>query len=318
MLRALSDGLATLRLHRKAILLPYLVNLLVGLSLAIPFALQFEAALDDSAHEELLVEGMDFVWMQWFREQDVGVISTFGPGLLGMAPFLRHLELILIGGLSSLPAAILVMGALYLLLQSLMTAAILGSFANDPSGTTIREFFRNGAEFFGRILRVRLLALSVLGAAFWFFGLPLIELATRFVLAAQTDRHAFVLALGLQAIFLLLILVLKMVSDYAKIAVASEDRTSAFLGYVSALTFCISNFLPAIGLYLILVLSGAVWVLVYAGLNSLIPQSSGVGILAAVLLQQLYLLGRLGVRACFLSSQTHFFLKREGLFRQEF
>ena len=95
MFEALKRGLATLKLHKKSILLPYLASLLLGLTLAVSFASEFEAALDESLYQEQLQEGMDFVWMQWFRDQSKGLGSTFDPSLLGIAPFLHHLELIL-------------------------------------------------------------------------------------------------------------------------------------------------------------------------------------------------------------------------------
>ena len=213
MFEALSRGLAALKLHKKSIILPYLANLLVGLTLAVPFAFQFEAMLDESAYEGHMLGGLDFVWMEWFRDHDGGLGSTFGPTLLGIAPFLHHLELILTGELHRLPVLILTVGALYLVLQSFMTAAILGSLANDPGGTTVREFFRNGSEFFGRVLRVRLLSLSLLGVGIWLIGLPLGERAVNLALTAPTDRRAFLIALGFQGAVLAVILSLKLISD---------------------------------------------------------------------------------------------------------
>ena len=311
MLEALSRGLVTLKLHKKSILLPYLTNLLVGLALAVPFAFQFEAMLDESAYQEQMLEGMDFVWTEWFRDNTDGAGSTFGPTLLGIGPFLHHLELVLTGGLHRVPLLLLTVGALYLVLQSFMTAAILGSLANDPTGTTVREFLRNGSEFFGRILRVRLLSLSVLAAGILAIGLTLGERAVHLARAAPTDRRAFLIVIGFLGAVLAVILCLKLISDYASITVTHQDRSSVFLGYLSALRFCLSNFLPASGLYLSLLVIGVVWVFLEVGLDSLIPQASGPGILCGLLVQQVYMGGRLALRAAFLSSQTHFFVQRE-------
>ena len=317
MFEALSRGLATLRLHKKSILLPYLANVLMGLTLAVPFAFHFQAMLGESAYQERMLGSMDFVWMEWFRHHDGGLGSTFGPTLLGIAPFLHHLELIITGELHRLPVLILTVGALYLVLQSFMTAAILGSLANDPRGTTVREFLRNGSEFFGRILRVRILSLSVLGVGIWLIGLPLGERAVILALTAPTERRAFLIAVGFQGAFLAVILGLKLISDYAKITVVHQDRSSVFLGYVSALSFCLSNYLPAAGLYLCMIVAGVLWAWLHVGLDSLIPQASALGILSGLLLQQAYMGGRLALRACFLSSQTHFFLQRERRSRPE-
>ena len=311
MLEALSRGLATLKLHKKSILLPYLANLLMGLALAVPFASQFEAMLDESAYQEPMREGMDFVWTEWFHDNTDGAGSTFGPTLLGIAPFLHHLELLLTGALHRVPALLLTLGALYLVLQSFMTAAILGSLANDPAGTTVREFLRNGSEFFGRILRVRLLSFSVLAAGILAIGLTLGERAVNLAKTAPSDRQAFLIAIGFQGAALAVILCLKLISDYASITVTHQDRSSVFLGYFTALRFCLSNFLPAAGLYLSLLVIGVLWALLQVGLDSLIPQASGLGILCGLLVQQLYMVGRLALRAGFLSSQAHFFLQRE-------
>ena len=71
------------------------------------------------------------------------------------------------------------------------------------------------------------------------------ERAVHLALTAPTDRRAFLIALGFQGAVLAVILSLKLISDYAKITVTHQDRSSVFLGYLSALSFCFSNFLPA-------------------------------------------------------------------------
>jgi hypothetical protein len=72
--------------------------------------------------------------------------------------------------------------------------------------------------------------------------------------------------IGRHALLLLAILLLNMVAGYAKAMIAIEERASALLAWLSALSFCLRRFLRTAGHYALLALASlallAAWRLV--------------------------------------------------------
>ncbi len=198
------------------------------------------------------------------------------------------------------------------MLNSFLLAAAVGSFARDPQGTGIRQFFHNGGVFFGRFFRLAVLAVL----AFWFVASwmvePLGDLAEYLTNQAVTDRGAFYWNSARYLIVLGIFLFLNMLFDYAKIKTAIENRTSVVLAFVSAVRFCVTNFIAAFGFYLLITALGLAWIILYTGIEGLFPQQGWGTILLAIIWQQLFFMGRLIVKLLFYSGQMKFYLEKCG------
>jgi hypothetical protein len=268
----------------------------------------FEDSLGPGLYRDKLEGRLDYDWYTLFTDRETGFASTFSPWVRGVGPFARTLERLLDGELTRLPGVIVSLGVLYILLNSFLLAAAVGSLALDPQGTSFREFFRNGGMFFGRFFRLAVLAILT----FWLVGSwivePLSDLGEKLTNAALTDRGAFYWNLTRYLIVLVIFLLLNMLFDYAKIKIALEDRTSALVAFLSALKFCAAHFLISFGFYLLIVALGLVWVVLYAGIEWLLPQQGWLTILLAAIVQQLYMLGRLTVKLLFYSGQMQLYL----------
>ncbi len=255
----LQEGWKLLRRHKKAVIYFYLANLLVASLLLFPFMQVFEDSLGPGLYREKLVGDLDYDWYGLVQDRVTGFASTFTPWVLGAGPFARNLELLLDGELTELPWAIVSLGALYILLNSFLLAAAVGSFALEPQGTSIRQFFRNGGMFFGRFFRLAVLAVL----AFWFVASwmvePLGDLGEYLTNQALTDRGAFFWNLARYLIVLGIFLFLNMLFDYAKIKTAIENRTSVLLAFISAVRFCVTYFFSAFGFYLLITALGLAW-----------------------------------------------------------
>lgn len=310
MFEALKQGWKQLKYHKKAVFYFYLMNLLVAGLLLVPFMQIFEKSLGPGLYRDRLEARIDWDWYTLFTDRVTGFASTFTPWVLGAGPFAQNLETLLDGELLELPWVIVSLGGLYILLNSFLLAGAVGSFALDATGTGFREFFRNGGTFFGRFFRLTVLAVL----AFWFVGSwivePLGDLGEKLTNAALTDRGAFGWNLARYLIVLGIFLFLNMTFDYAKIKTALEDRTSALVAFFSAVKFCAVHCFASFGFYLLITALGLVWVVLYTGIEWLLPQQSGLTILAAVIVQQLYMVGRLTVKLLFYSGQMQFYLNR--------
>lgn len=315
MWRLLKSGWGLLGCHKKTVLFFYFGNLFVGSLLLLPFMRIFEESLGPGVYREKLLKGLDYDWLTLFQDRVAGFAETFSPTVMGLGPFARNLETMLDGRLAQFPWAILTVGSVYIVLNSFLLGAAVGSIALDPGGTTAREFFRNGGEFFGRFARLAILALFTFWLVSNCIGEPLNWLVTYVGARASHEVSVFYWNVARFLFLLLFFLFLNMVFDYTRIKTAVEDRTSVTLAFLSALTFCITYFVPAFGFYLLMAGIGVLWVILYAIVEHFLPQQTLFPILLVFLWQQLYMVGRLVVKLLFYSAQLHFLLDRERPYR---
>ncbi len=315
MFKALIEGWGLLARHKKAVVFYYLSNLLLASLLLFPFVDAFEGSLGDGDYREKMVERLDYDWFELLQDRAQGLASTFSPSVTGWGPFARNLETLLSGKWGSLPLEILGIGLLYLLANSFLTAATLASVAIDPGGNSIREFLRLGGEFWGRFFRLSLLSLTCFGLAYWILLGPLHSWTQTMSGGASVGRDAFLWSFSGLLLGGVILAAINLVFDYAKVITASSDRTSVILASLSALFFWFNHLLPAAGLYLALSLLGLLWIALMTTLEGVIPQAAGLGIVAALIVQQIYMVGRLALRFYFYTAQLEFYLAREGLYR---
>ena len=237
MLKVLSEGWRLLTQHKKAVLFLYLANLMVASLLLVPFMETFDRSLGPGLYREQMVNSLDYDWYTLFRDRVTGLASTFAPWVMGAGPFAKNLEMLLDGEIGGIHWEILSVGGLYVFLQTFLLAAALGSIALDPKGTSTREFFRNGATFFGRFFRLSMLAMLafwVIDA--WLIG-PLTSLVEGMAEGALTDREAFYWNLSRYLLVLVIFMVVNMLFDYAnnQLTLSSPNRNHGINGLEAGL-----------------------------------------------------------------------------------
>ena len=310
-----AQGWRHLPAHKKSILYLYLVILGSASILLLPFMESFESSLGSGIYRERLVTVLDYDWYQLFRDRVQGAGESFGPWVLGAGPFLHTLEVLLEDGFGKLPAAVLGAAAIYLLLHTFVLSAAVSSLHLHPGGASTRGFLRNGAEYFGRFLRLSLLALLLYWCLRHVLLTPVDGWVDSFSDAAATEVTGFYLSLARYLLVLVLVLVLDLILDYARIKVVLEDRTSVLLAVVAAAGFCKRNFLGATGLYLLLVGFTLVWAGLYLGFDTLVGDDSWGGILVAFVVQQIHMLGRMALKLLGFGAQIQFVKSRDPWFR---
>ncbi len=313
----LKRGLRLLSVHKRFVLLAYSLNLGVALLVLVPFADSFQKSLGKGLHRTEMVEGIDYDWYTLIQDRGDELLATFSPSVTGFGPFLRNLDGLVLAKLAQLPPALLAAGFFYILLNSYVSAAVFGCFATGSKRLPSRDFFRIGGEFVGRFFRLTLLSLLSFFLLFSWILLPLLDLVERISENASTDRSAFRWEFAAFVVTLVLLSLLNLVFDYTKIVTATENRTSVFLSFLSALTFCVTYAAPVCGLYVSIASMGALWTLLWVTLEQSIPQTTWVAILAAITCQQICFAGRLAFRFFFYSAQTEFFLDHEMLYRED-
>jgi hypothetical protein len=155
--------------------------------------------------------------------------------------------------------------AVCVLVQAFLAGGLLTVLRAPAGGWTPGGLLHGSRFYFGRILRVVLLALAA--------ALALVALDASLARAASGSARD-----ARQAALLAGLTLVHMTASFAGIVVVRGERLSAALAFVSSLGFCARNLLPALGQYLAV---GALAAVLAAVLGTLEGRLAGVALLAA-------------------------------------
>jgi len=321
MLTALRDGFRTVGRNWGLVLVVLLANLAFALVLAVPLAQKLESDLAHRGASSEMMYGFDYDWWTRWSAEQRGPSSALGPDLLGTGFALRDLDLLLDGALPgglfarggrvSLDATTLGVGALYLLWQVFLAGGLLGVFRAPLGGWTIRGLAHGSGFYFGRMVRVSLLALAAAGAVFA-LNLPFGRWLDGLARDAVSERTALAITLGRHALLLLALVLVNMVSCHAKVLVVREERRSAVLACLSSLGFCARNLFAALGQYLAVLALGVGLVALFGALDGRLVVTGWRSQIVALVLFQAFLAARIALRLGLLASQVELQRARSG------
>lgn len=315
MLRRIVRGLKLLGRHKKAVVLLYLANLGTAAILALPLMHLLDESLGAGLYRQKLLESLDYDWLTVFQERAVGYATAFDPSVLGAGPFFQHIEALLEGRILKLPWELVALGGLYAVLNAFLLGAALGSFALDPAGASLREFFRTGGTFFGRFFRISLLGLLCYALLTASLGGLFARAADLFTQGARTEMPFLAASVVPYALLLPVFMAANMVFDYTRLKTAQEDRTSVLLAFFSAFFFCLRRPATTFGLYLLLALVGLMGIFLYVSIEAVWPAGTRASILLFFLFQQAFIVGRLSLRLLFHASQLQVLVEEQSFDR---
>jgi uncharacterized protein with GYD domain len=311
MVKALRDGFRSIGRNYGLVLAVLATNVALALLLAAPLALRLGNDLRNRGASVGMLYGFDYDWWSQWSDEQQGYARSFAPDILGRGFAVKSLDLLLKG---DLPAGlfsrgepdteplILGVGALYLLVQVFLTGGLLGVFRAPQGGWTVRGLLHGSGFYFGRLVRVSLLSLALAGLVFA-LNAPFARWIDGRAREAVSERTAIALTLGRHALLLVVLLLVHMVSSYAKVIVVLEERLSAVLAFLSSLGFCARNFFAAFGQYVVVVGVGLVLLAVFSALDSRLGVVGWKTQLVALALFQAFLAARIAVRLGLLASQ---------------
>lgn len=320
--QAISRGFSLALGAPKLVLLLWLATV----AAALPAALLVGDALADSFGTSLVAErmrqGFDMDWYGEFETSARGLEATFTPTLAGAGVVYDNLEGWWSGRMfagrdeARPPAAgqsgsgqpeggfpgLLGLGVAFALGWAFLTGGVLERLARPTEGLAFDRFAAAGGRYFWRFVRLALLS-GVLYFLVYALGRRLyraIQEATRDV----TEERTILLWIFLAAALVVLLLhLVRMVFDYAKIATVVDQRRSVLGSLRAAGRTVLRHPVKTCGVYLgfgvFAVLLLALYVLLAPGAGP----ASLPGILLAFLFGQLYLALRLFLRLGLLGGQ---------------
>ncbi len=291
----------------RMILLLLVINLAFSLILAVPMYHSLQDSFGKSLVSEQMAEGFDYLWWEEFRDQAEGLEETFTPSIIGKGAILNNLEGLIQLKVFDLPPIVLIFGVLYIILHTFLAGGILHVFQKSDRRFSLKNFFKGaGAHFF------RLFLLMLLSWLFFLLVGQVVKGGLDSILdnireTAFSEITPFYLGLIFSVLVLFLFLFIQMVFDYGRVKIILEVSGDVLTAGAGAFGFVFRHLGSTLGLFYLLFLIQVVYTLFYILIQSLIPQSSLLGVLAAFLFQQIFIFGLIWIRCWLYSSQMELY-----------
>jgi hypothetical protein len=190
--------------------------------------------------------------------------------------------------LGILVTAGLVVAVLFFLAGIFVNGGILQSLVHrrDHDGFA-QVFFAGGGKFYGRFFR-----LSIFSLILWIPGIILYMLINGilgiFTKDTLNEQRSFYIMLLRIAIALFLVFLIKMIMDYARIRIATQDSRSVLRSMLEAAGFVFRKLGKTLALYYLLGLTGVAAFLIYWGIRSTFSAGSSGTIWLGFFISQLF------------------------------
>ncbi len=310
---AIRAGLRRVSAGPKLIGLLWLINFAAAIPLTMVMSNQIESAIGASLVQEKLRAGFDIDWYEEFANAANDLGKTFSPAVIGIGPFLGNLEAWLDGSLFGGYIGIVGLGIGYMLLWAFLLGGILDRFAHAQENLTAERFFSASGRYF-----LRFLFLMALSWIFYALVLAMISPSLFSAIAAATrdttvERSVFFLTAGAFVIVALLLAVVNMAFDYAKISTVLQDQRNMLAAAGQGFRFILSHPAKTFGLYLVLGTAALAFLGLYALIAPGANQASAVGVIAAFIVGQVFLVVKLITRLTFFSGQMALYEATAGV-----
>jgi hypothetical protein len=279
--KAIAAGLGTTLRKPRLVVILYVVNAVFALIVAVPFLVIVQRELGHSL-AGASVRPVDIMWLG-------ETALRYGVALPALA------------------AGFAVAGLVYLALHIFLNGGVVGRLIDREGPASLAAFMGDGGRYLGRFVRL-FLASTVFYVLT--FGVVLKLVAALFQPMAKgafTEWLPLILSNIRFLVALLLLSIVHMVVDYARIAVVADQERRVLKALRHALTFLKTRFFKAWALYLLIVtITAAGTAVFYAVLKPFGGPASAL-VAAGALWMQLYIVFRIWVRNLFVAAQAEFY-----------
>lgn len=300
---AFLDGLMRVKRAPWLVIGLWLATVLI----ALPFAMMLQALIGDHLGSSLAAqsaaESVNYDWWNEFLAQTSGIGLSFVPAILGFAAVMKNLSTI--ADTTGLPGVIAIAVSAHMIVSLFLIGGVLDRLARDRA-IGAGAFFSACGVFAVRFFRLAIIATAVYWVLFvpyheWLFD----ELYPALIESLTVERTAFAYRVIFYVAFLIPLLFVNLIFDYAKVRAVVEDRRSMIGALVAGWRFVRRHPLAALALYAL----DALLFLIVIGIYYLIAPSANQDT-AAFATGQLYIVLRVIVRLQFAASQIALFQGR--------
>jgi hypothetical protein len=203
-------------------------------------------------------------------------------------------------------SAALILVLVYILFSIFLLGGILYSLTEIQRTSFLQCFFQGCGKFFGRFFRLFVYSL-ILWFVLFVLMFILYQVGSALTGNGANEKLVYYLFLVGGAIGLFFIFFINMIQDYARIKIVTEDSRYVFRSLFQSIGFVFKRLGGTLVLYYLLVLTGVVIAVVYWGLRSVIPFSSGAAILVTFVVYQLFIASHAWLKVAFQAGQLSYY-----------
>jgi len=307
--KSFTQGWGRVSKFKKMWFFLFLVNFLFALILAFPMQKTLEDSFGNSLVEDNMRKGFDYWWYRQFQYEGKGLSKTFFAFVGEWGAVLENLHGLVIGELFMRDYSVISLGIIYLLLNIFFAGGIIGLYHSKGNRFSLTEFFAQAGRYFWPFLKLFVISLPFYIFLVYMLRSQLSRLIFISTIDKTTEWPSFLLNLGINLLALFLLCLINMVFDYAKISTVVQQGKSMLRQTGRAIKFVFQNFLRTLRLYYLIFAIGILLIAIYALIELQFDQSVIWSLLFILLIQQLFILGKIWIRLTFYASQLELFKK---------
>ncbi|MCP5064664.1 MAG: hypothetical protein GY936_19690 [Ignavibacteriae bacterium] len=273
-IKGLASALSTLRMS----MLIFFFTLLIGLMITIPFKNTLTYMVGHSMLPSLLLNDFDYTSYE-------DIIRNLGDVL---KPFTQIMFWV---------------GLVYLIFSIFFAGGILNIFQNEDNKFSIKSFFEGCGKYFFRFLRLSVIVIILNIIITLIVYIPLGMVISHFAETVESEASLFYIGVGGVVIYLVLLILSLIISDYTKIKLVTGNTTKVFRTFWHSIKFTFRHFFGTYTLYVLLTIVPILFFVIYYFIDSTIGMTSGITIVVMFLIQQLFIWVRVVSKIWFYSSQ---------------
>ncbi|MGD1009910.1 MAG: hypothetical protein ABR951_07160 [Candidatus Aminicenantales bacterium] len=279
--KAIGNGAGAATRRPRLLIDLWVINIVYSLFIAAPLYALFKADLGHSLLGRNL-QPLDFIWLGDFiyKYQDMA------PAALAM---------------------ILVSLLIYTVLYVFLNGGIIGRLLDREGPTTPQAFFADCGRYFWRFARLFLVSLLFYALAFGIILEALSVLFNPVLENARTEWTVFWISDLRTVIALLLLSLVHMVFDYARILVVAGDERRILRALRAAFAFLGTRFFRAWSLYLLIGAGFLGGMAVYFLIGAHLPDSGLFWLGVGILWGQTFIVFRLWTKMIYFAAQAEFY-----------
>lgn len=196
---------------------------------------------------------------------------------------------------------------LFLVLYVFLNGGIIGRLLDREGRTTLQAFLSDCGRFFWRFVRLFLASLVFLILTFGVILRLLSALMNLWIENAWTEWTSVILRNLHFLAALLLLSVIHMIFDYARIAVVADEETKVLRALRHALNFLKKRFFRSWALYLLIVAGSVAGTVFFYAVFGLLSGPTVLFVLLGFVWMQFNVLFRIWVKTLFFAAQAEFY-----------
>jgi hypothetical protein len=214
------------------------------------------------------------------------------------------------GRLDDLITMALLVMVFYAFVSIFLNGGILHSLIEQEDRKRFGQtFFAGGGRYYGRFFRLTVYSIILWAPAL--IGYFLVHAVLRALTKNSTNEQlTFYFSIFRIALALFLIFLIKMIMDYARIRIATQDTNKVFVSLLGAVKFVFARFGGTLLLYYLLGLTGWAAFLVFRLINGTFSKNLTVTVLLGFGLAQLFIASRGWLKIAYQAAELRYFTGR--------